>query len=105
MASFRPLARRANGAAARFKRGDLVCARNVHPSHHTRLPRYVRGKCGEVLDDRGVFVLPDTNAHQQGEHPQHLYSVRFTARELWGEQVSSRDSVHLDLWDDYLERA
>ena len=55
--------------------------------------------------DRGVFVFPDTNAHLQGEKPQHLYSVRFAARDLWGEQASPRDTVHLDMWDDYLERA
>jgi nitrile hydratase len=90
---------------ARFKAGDIVCARNAHPAHHTRLPRYVRGKCGDVMVDRGVFVFPDTNAHQQGEQPQHMYSVRFRARELWGDQASPRDSVYLDLWDSYLERA
>jgi nitrile hydratase len=63
----------------------------------------VRAKSGVVVLDRGVFVFPDTNAHQRGEKPQHLYSVRFAARELWGEQASRRDSVHLDMWDDYLE--
>ena len=51
-----------------------------------------------------MFVLPDTNAEFLGENPQHLYSVRFTARELWGEHASARDSVYLDMWDDYLER-
>ena len=40
-----------------------------------------------------------------GEDPQHLYSVRFTARELWGEAASSRDAVYLDIWDSYLEPA
>jgi len=105
MALYRASARRDAPAVARFQRGDLVCARNIHPTHHTRLPRYVRGKCGEVMIDRGVFVFPDTHAHQQGEQPQHLYSVRFKARELWGEQASPKDSVYLDLWDSYLERA
>jgi nitrile hydratase len=33
-----------------------------------------------------------------------VYSVRFAARELWGENARPHDSVHLDLWDDYLER-
>jgi len=50
-------------------------------------------------------VFPDTNAHLKGEQPQHLYSVRFAARELWGESASSRDSVHLDMWDAYLASA
>jgi nitrile hydratase len=101
----RASARRNVAVAASFKAGQRVRARNMHPTGHTRLPRYVRGKQGVIVLDRGVFVFPDTNAHQLGEKPQHLYSVRFAARDLWGAQASPRDSVHLDLWDDYLERA
>ena len=89
---------------ATFRRGQRVRARNMHPTGHTRLPRYARGKLGTIAEDRGVFVFPDTNAEFLGEKPQHLYSVRFAARELWGERASPRDSVYLDLWDDYLER-
>jgi len=92
-------------AEARFKVGQAVRARNIHPTGHTRLPRYVRGKLGTILLDHGVHVFPDTNADFLGENPQHLYSVRFAARELWGEQASSRDAVYLDMWDDYLEGA
>jgi nitrile hydratase len=50
-------------------------------------------------------VFPDAHAHQLGEKPQHLYSVTFTARELWGEQAVARDAVHIDMWDEYLEHA
>ena len=92
-------------AEARFKVGQTVRARNIHPTGHTRLPRYVRGKLGTILLDHGVHVFADTNADFLGENPQHLYSVRFAARELWGEQASSRDAVYLDMWDDYLEGA
>ena len=88
-----------------FKVGQRVRARNMHPVGHTRLPRYARGKAGVVTRDHGVYVFPDTTAHSQGEKRQHVYSVRFTARELWGPAASARDSVQLDLWDDYLERA
>lgn len=91
--------------APRFHAGDRVRARNIHPEGHTRLPRYARGKVGTIDRDHGVYVFPDTNAHFQGEKPQHVYSVRFAARELWGEQASPRDFVYLDLWDDYLEAA
>jgi nitrile hydratase subunit beta len=87
----------------RFQTGQRVRARNIHPVGHTRLPRYARGKLGVVKRDHGVFVFPDTNAHFLGEKPQHVYSVRFAARELWGEQAAPQDSVYLDLWDDYLE--
>ncbi len=92
-------------AEARFKVGQRVRARNMNPLGHTRLPRYARGKEGTIVRHRGVFVFPDTNAQFQGEHPQHLYSVRFAARELWGEDAAPRDSVSLDMWDSYLEHA
>jgi nitrile hydratase subunit beta len=89
----------------RFRPGQRVRSRNIHPVGHTRLPRYTRGKTGTVERDHGVFVFPDTNAHFLGEKPQHLYSVRFAARELWGEQAAPRDSVYVDMWEDYLEPA
>lgn len=89
----------------RFRPGDRVRARNMHPVGHTRLPRYARGKLGTIDRDHGIFVFPDTNAHFLGEKPQHVYSVRFAARELWGQQAAPRDSVYLDMWDDYLEPA
>ena len=89
----------------RYAAGQRVKARNMHPAGHTRLPRYVRGRTGVIETDRGVQALPDTNVYGRGENPQHVYSVRFAARELWGEQASPRDSVYLDLWEDYLEPA
>jgi nitrile hydratase subunit beta len=88
-----------------FKVSQRVRARNINPTGHTRLPRYARGKTGVIVRDHGVYLFPDSNAHFEGEKRQHVYSVRFAARELWGASASPRDSVHLDLWDDYLERA
>ena len=89
----------------RFKTGQRVRARNMHPTGHTRLPRYTRGKLGTIERDHGIFVFPDTNAHFLGEKPQHLYSVRFAASELWGSQAAPADAVYVDIWDDYLEPA
>jgi len=102
-----------NGAAAsrpvavapRFTVHQRVRARSINPAGHTRLPRYVRGRIGTIERDHGVYVFPDTNALFQGENPQHVYSVRFAARELWGSQASLQDAVYADLWDDYLEPA
>src|SRR5271167_1252275 len=91
--------------APRFRPGDHVVVRNLNPEHHTRLPRYARAKRGIIERDHGVFVFPDTSAHDQGAKPQHVYSVRFTARELWGGQAAERDTLRLDLWDDYLDLA
>src|SRR5690348_12723877 len=39
----------------RFKIGQHVRARNIHPLGHTRLPRYVRGHRGLVVRDHGPF--------------------------------------------------
>jgi nitrile hydratase subunit beta len=89
----------------RFQVGDAVLARNMHPLGHTRLPRYVRGRRGTVAIDHGVFMFPDTHAAGEGPKPQHVYSVTFTARELWGPSAPARDTVYVDLWDDYLEPA
>ena len=93
-------------APALFKAGDAVRARDhdPNPAGHTRLPAYARGKTGTIEVHRGAHVFPDTNAHFHGEDPQHLYTVRFTARELWGQGAPARDSVSLEMWEPYLER-
>ncbi len=99
------LARRELEVAPRFHPGQHVRTRNIHPTGHTRLPRYARDKQGVIERTHGVYVFPDTTAHSLGEKPQHVYSVRFSARELWGPDASPRDSVNIDLWDNYIEPA
>ncbi|MBI3042233.1 MAG: nitrile hydratase subunit beta [Betaproteobacteria bacterium] len=89
----------------KFRVGGRVIARNIHPAGHTRLPRYARGRHGVIERDHGVFVFPDTSAMSGDKKPQHLYSVRFAARELWGADASPRDSVYVNLWDDHLDPA
>lgn len=88
---------------ASFQPGDRVRAKNINPVGHTRLPRYARGKIGTIVIDHGVFITPDTAAHDLGDHPQHVYSVSFDATELWGDKAPPKDTVRIDLWDDYLE--
>ena len=93
---------RKTGATPRFAPGDAVLTREIHPHGHTRLPRYARGRRGVVHRCHGIHVFPDTNAHGRGEQPQPLYSVRFDARELWGESAEPNQAVHIDLWESYL---
>ena len=92
-------------APAAFAVGDRVRARMINPPGHTRLPRYARGRVGEVAAVRGAFVFPDTNAHAQGENPQWLYTVRFSARELWGPEGDAHSTVTIDAFEPYLEPA
>ena len=87
----------------RFAAGERVRTKKLNPTGHTRLPRYARGRIGTVDRAHGAHVFPDSNAHFRGENPQHLYSVRFSARELWGDAAAPRDAVYIDLWEDYLE--
>jgi nitrile hydratase len=88
-----------------FTAGQAVRARNTHPRGHTRLPRYARGRAGEIARVHPAFVLPDANAHGLGEEPQHVYAVRFAARELFGPEADARAFVFLDLFESYLEPA
>jgi nitrile hydratase len=92
-------------AAPRFAAGDRVRARNFHPTGHTRLPRYVRGKPGVIETVHECHVFPDTNARGEGENPQRLYTVVFAASELWGESADPTQSVSIDAWESYLEPA
>jgi nitrile hydratase len=87
----------------RFTYGDAVITRNINPAGHTRLPRYARGKRGAIHRVYGSVPLPDSNAHDLGEHRQPVYSVRFEARELWGDAAEPNATVAIDLWECYLE--
>ena len=87
---------------ARFKAGDPVRTKNIHPLTHTRLPRYARGKLGTVEAVRGCHVFPDTAALGVGEDPQWLYAVVFTGRELWGEGADPSIKVSIEAFEPYL---
>jgi nitrile hydratase subunit beta len=90
---------------ARFKVGDRVRAKNMHPLTHTRLPRYVRGHTGTVTRAHGCHVFPDSNAHGHGEDPQWLYTVSFPGRGLWGAAADPTVTVSVDAFEPYLEPA
>jgi nitrile hydratase beta subunit len=92
-------------APARFRPGDRVRAKNIHPQTHTRLPRYVRGHVGVVERVHGCHVFPDTAATGAGENPQWLYTVRFDSRELWGPDADPTVRVSIDAFEPYLDPA
>ena len=88
--------------APAFTVGEHVRAKDISPSGHTRLPGYIRGHIGVVDLIQPAAVLPDTNAHFLGENPQHVYSVRFDSRELWG-AVAETFALTAELYESYLE--
>jgi nitrile hydratase len=85
----------------RFAAGARVRAATADPDGHTRLPRYVRGHVGEVVEVRATWQLPD-QAVRGVSRFEPVYAVRFPAAELWG---SGSHSVIIDMWESYLEEA
>jgi nitrile hydratase len=90
---------------ARFKPGDPVRTRNIHPLTHTRLPRYARGKRGIVELVHGCHAYPDSVASDRGDDPQWLYTVVFDGREIWGADAEPTLKISIDAFEPYLEPA
>lgn len=86
--------------AERFAAGQRVRTSGVDPAHHTRLPRYARGKTGVIVEAEGSHPVADHRARGLAATPEPVYAVRFAARELWAE---GDHAVVLDLWESYLE--
>jgi nitrile hydratase len=93
---------RPTNTPARFREGDPVRAKNINPATHTRLPRYARGKIGVVEAIRGCHVFPDSAALGAGDNPQWLYTVVFSARELWGEDADPAVKASIEAFEPYL---
>jgi nitrile hydratase subunit beta len=87
-----------------FAVGDAVRVRDLHPTGHTRLPRYVRGRRGQVRLVQPAMVFPDTNAHFEGENARPVYAVAFESTELWGPEAEPF-TLTIDLYEPYLEAA
>lgn len=90
---------------AKFKIGDRVRTKNIHPQTHTRLPRYARGKLGVVERIHGSHAFPDSVAAGKGDDPQWLYTVRFDGREIWGEDTDPKLKVSIEAFEPYLDHA
>ena len=92
-------------APARFKPGDRVRTKNIHPPTHTRLPRYARGRVGVIELVHGCHAFPDTVAIDKGDNPQWLYTVVFAGDELWGPDADPTIKVSIDAFEPYLDPA
>lgn len=90
------------GPGPRFTAGERVRVGSVDPAHHTRVPRYVRGQPGEVVELAGHWPLADDRARGRDTPAQPVYAVRFAAVDLWG---SGTHQVTVDLWESSLRPA
>ena len=105
-------------ADALFTIGERVRVREFIPAIHTRAPRYTRGREAVVVNHHGAHIFPDRHAASGEKQPQHLYSVRFEAQELWGKEegagrrpgemagkIAGKIAIYADLFEPYLEAA
>ncbi len=90
---------------ALFEPGDLVRTKTMHPTTHTRLPRYARGRLGVIERVLGCQVFPDSSALGNGDDSRWLYTVVFDGRELWGADGDAALKVSIDAFEPYLEPA
>lgn len=92
-------------APARFKVGQRVRTKNMHPVSHTRLPRFARGHTGTVERIQGCHVYPDASVAEGVERGEWLYTVTFDGRELWGPDSDPTLQVSIEAFEPYLEAA
>lgn len=88
-----------------FSIGDRVRVRDERAGGHTRQPGYVTGKPGVVTAHHGAALFPDAHAVGRRARPQHLYTVTFEGRELWGDRAEADTEVRVDLFEPYLVAA
>lgn len=87
----------------RFSAGDRVRTSRDVLATHTRLPGYARNAVATIETWHGAHVFPDTNAHGLGENPAHLYTIAFSATELFGRAADPGVTVSIDAFEPYLE--
>ncbi|HJR25878.1 MAG TPA: nitrile hydratase subunit beta, partial [Acidimicrobiales bacterium] len=81
-----PLTGRATPPKGRFATGDRVRVVRFVTSEHNRVPRYVRGVVGTIESPAGEQPLAEGIEHGP---PQPVYSVAFTAGDLWGDEAEA----------------
>jgi hypothetical protein len=103
-----PGARRPSARAAqppRFQVGQRVRTRAGAVPHHTRLPGYVRGKCGTIETAARQPCVRRCARARLGRTAEPLYTVVFDGAELWGGEAQPGLRVSVDAWQSYLEAA
>jgi nitrile hydratase len=87
----------------RFAVGDRVRVRAEQAAGHTRQPGYVTGRPGIITARQAPALLADAHAVGRREPAQHLYTVEFAGRDLWGDAAEPHTEVRIDLFESYLE--
>ena len=87
-----------------FAPGDRVRVKNDFVPGHVRMPAYIRGKTGVVVNRSPLYPFPDAHAHGVTAEDEPTYDVRFQSEDLWPNGADAA-SVHVGVFESYLERA
>ena len=87
----------------RFQPGDRVRVRADYVAGHIRMPAYIRGKTGVVVNESPAYPFPDAHAHAVAAEDEPTYDVRFRSEDLWPNSADSA-LVHVGVFQSYLER-
>lgn len=95
-----------DGTAPRFRPGARVRVRDLALPGHVRTPLYIRHKEGVVVRQCGARLNPELLAYGQDGTPRRdLYVLRFRHADLWPGYANGRDTLHIEIYDHWLEPA
>ena len=87
-----------------YKPGDRVTVRSDHIAGHVRMPGYIRGKTGVVVNVSPRYPFPDAHAHGVMADDEPTYDVRFASSHLW-QDAADEAWVHVSVFESYLDTA
>lgn len=92
---------------SRFRVGDWVQVIHLGKTGHVRIPFYVRGKLGIVVQYCGRYLNPEDLADGRTGGPTiDLYRVKFAQCDLWpSDHLPERDSLVIEIYDHWLAPA
>ncbi|MEX2546318.1 MAG: SH3-like domain-containing protein [Chloroflexota bacterium] len=87
----------------RFEVGSRVLTKVISGPEHCRIPRYAQGRVGTIERTYQAMEVPEQRAVGVAKPEREpVYTVRFDARELWGDSVEPGCSIRVDAWERYL---
>jgi nitrile hydratase len=88
----------------RFSLGDRVEVLDLGKSGHTRIPVYIRGHTGKIVQYCGRYLNPEDLAVGRTDGPAiDLYRVEFVQSDLWPEETfPPNDRLVIEIYDHWL---
>jgi nitrile hydratase len=92
---------------SRFDVGSSVSVLHLGKTGHIRIPFYVRGKTGTIVQHCGFFLNPEDLAVGRTSGPTvPLYRVAFRQHDLWDDYAGpAHDTLCIEIYDHWLAAA